>query len=269
MPANCRSPSWPTPIAQWEEKKSSPPPPTKQLLLEKGLEDQVHLFQPQKLSEISRELNTLGADLFIVAAYAKIIPQSVLDLVPRGVFGVHPSLLPNYRGPSPLQAALLDGVKRTGVTIYQMDKEVDHGPILASRAIDLVHRSPSYVELEEELAAAGAALLLEELPLYLQGRKELQAQDHEQATFTKKFSTEDGFVSPDEYQAASTGKNGVLAHKIERMVRALNPEPGVWTMIPQKDGTKKRFKLLEATIEQDRLIVKRGQWEGGRPLDFS
>ncbi len=233
-------------------KKVITPPPTKRLVLSRGAENsRIKIFQPEKLDEyFIGELAALGVDFFLVAAYAKIIPRAVLDVPRLGVIGVHPSLLPKYRGASPIQSAILNGERETGVTLYLMDTKMDHGPILAHDAIPVDSLKTNYCELEEKLANLGAALLIKTLPAFVGGKLMPEAQNEREATYTKKFATEDGFVdgtkeSPEE---------------IVRKINALTPEPGVWTV---RNG--KRVKLLKAEVRGNALRPLLVQEEGRKP----
>ena len=148
----------------------------------------------------------------IVAAYGKIIPQEIIDKFEGKLYNIHPSLLPKYRGPSPLQQQILDGVTDTGVTIIKMDALMDHGPIVAV-AHDTIRPDDTAVTLGERLFSLGADLILNnELRSMNYGE-----QDHTQATYTKKLTRQDGFVTEDD-------------PKIDIKKRAFYPWPGVWTI---------------------------------------
>jgi methionyl-tRNA formyltransferase len=241
-------------------KKIVTPPLTKRLVLSRGAEaPRIKIFQPENLDEYSiRELTALGADCFVVAAYAKIIPKSVLDLPRLGTIGVHPSLLPKYRGATPIQSAILNGERETGVTIYQMDEKMDRGSVLASAKIPIDSLEINYPELEERLAQRSAELLLETLPGLMAGKLKPHAQDEAQATYTKKFTTQDGFVDGANLDKALAG-DAEQAEIIIRKIRALNPEPGCWTM-----KNAKRTKLLEAKLSGTHLVLAKIQNEGER-----
>ncbi len=179
----------------------------------------IEILQPTKLSPILPRLKELAPDLMVVAAYGKIIPQSIIDLPQFGCLNVHPSLLPKYRGPSPIQYTILNGDTETGVTLMKIDREIDHGPILGR--FNLLWRlnlqKLRAQELEEKLAQLGAELLINTLPKYLAGEIKPQEQDHAKATFTKLLTKEDGHIDWNK-----------SAEYIERMVRAFDPWPGSW-----------------------------------------
>jgi len=188
-------------------------PPTKILAEKNGLK----VWQPEKLSDdFLEELADANADLFIVAAYGKIIPQKFLDLPKFGCLNVHPSLLPKYRGASPIQSALLHGEKETGVTIMKMDAEMDHGPIVTSDKRQ-VTREDTQETLMEKLAEVGAELLLKIIPDYLTGKIEPKEQDHTEATFCKIIKKSDGEIDWNK-----------SAEEIYNQWRAFWPWPGVF-----------------------------------------
>jgi len=226
----------------------------------------IPVFQPGKSIEIKEQLKKLKPDIAIIAAYAQIIPEEILDIPKFGTFGIHPSLLPYYRGATPIQTAILNGKKETGVTIFKVDKFVDHGPILSQKECD-IDKNDTYISLEKKLAELGADLLIEflenltfqELEVGLP-KIELKSQDESRATYTKKNKTDDGYIPYEDIKhAQSEDKN--LASEISKKVRALGHEPGVWTV---RDG--KRMKLLEVSLIPDGLFhIKKIHIEGKRP----
>ena len=233
-------------------KKIITPPPVK-VLAEKN---NIPILQPQKLSEILEQLKELNADLFVVAAYAKIISQTVLDLPKFGTVGVHPSLLPKHRGASPIQASILAGDPETGVTIFKVDKEVDHGPIFAKSELPM-ELGETYETLEEKLAVLGCKLAAEIIPIIVSQEMAPTEQDHQAATFTKKFTVEDGFIDSESLKEA-VEIGGAKAMEIDRKIRALAHEPGVWTM----ENTK-RMKIWKTRVTEDnKLKLLETQLEG-------
>lgn len=216
------------------------PPPAKRVLLERA--PQVQLLQPERLSEVAGELRELRADCFVVAAYGKILRDDIIGIPPRGVIGVHGSLLPAYRGPAPMQQALLDGADQTGVSLFLVDRGVDHGPVLAEREVPIAPGT-TYRSLEEAMARVGADLAAEVLPQWIAGTWEAREQDHTRATFTRKFTTEDGFVPWEDLARASAGDRKT-GEEVARRVAGLTPEPGVWTL-----RGSERIKILEVALE--------------------
>lgn len=228
-------------------KKIITPPPTKVTAEKSG----IRFIQPLHFDPSL--IVGMDFDLFAVAAYAKIIPKKILEIPKMGAIGVHPSLLPKYRGPTPIQTAILNGEKTAGVTLFLMDEQIDHGPVLAQRAIEGIE-TMNYEELHDKLAEIGGELLVETLQKYPKGEFTLRPQNESEATYTKKFADEDGFVDIDK-------DNPLL---LERKIRALNPETGVWTFQRINDRTK-RMKILDAKLEDGKLKLKKIQWEGKKP----
>ncbi len=240
-------------------KKLITAPPAKEVAQKNG----IPLWQPEKLDSNEYKSRVTGFDFAVVAAYAKILRQEVLVAPRLGTIGVHPSLLPKYRGASPIQSAILADETTTGVTLFMLDERVDHGPIIASIKYQ-VSSIENYETLMKKLAGLSADLLLETLPKFIDGKITPQPQNETFATYTKKFQTQDGFVDLADLALASHGASLEKAEMIARKVRALNPEPGVYTM---KDG--KRMKILEANLENGKLILKKIQFNGEKPKTTS
>ncbi|MDO8574647.1 MAG: methionyl-tRNA formyltransferase [bacterium] len=239
-------------------KKVVTPPPVKQLVVANNWP--IKIWQPERLDISSYKLNVGITDFAVVAAYAKIIPKEILNVFRLGVIGVHPSLLPRYRGASPIQSMILSGEAETGVTLYLMDEKMDHGPILEARKWKVENRI-YFTQLLRELAELGGEMLVQALPKFLAGEIEPIPQNHEEATFTKKITTEDALISEEELKSALAGDKE-MAIRIDRMIRALNPEPGSYTV---REG--KRIKLLKSEIQGEKLILKEIQEEGKKPRE--
>lgn len=239
------------------------------LSLDTKIRDRIKIFQPEKPSLIASKLFSLQPDFQLVASYAHILKSDILNIPKLGTIGVHPSLLPKYRGTTPIQTALLNGDPKTGTTIYLMDEGMDSGPILASREIP-ISDADNYETLHDRLAILSAELLIEIIPRFLKGEVEPVLQNQSEATFTKKFKTGDGFIPPASLKAAAEGdmKKGLEIHNL---IRALNPEPGAWTTGWQPSEGKlhpadnKRVKLLESKIEEGKLKLIKIQVEGEKP----
>ena len=230
-------------------KKVMTPPLTKQRAV-KSDATFIDILQPEVLDEnFIKRLKAIDPDFFVVAAYAKIIPQTVLDIPRLGTLGVHPSLLPKYRGASPIQSVILHGEHETGAAIYLMDQKMDHGPILASERLVFDPLTTKYADLQEKLAELSADLLIKTVPSFLEGKTSPHEQDHSQATFTKKFVTDDAFIDEKDIADAENG-DAEKARMIVYKINAFDPEPGAWTM---RGG--KRIKLISAKIADGRLII--------------
>lgn len=169
----------------------------------------------------------------LVAAYGKIIPQTVLDAFGGHIYNIHPSLLPKYRGPSPLQQQILDGITQTGVTIIQLDALMDHGPIMAVLP-DSILPSDTWITLGERLFTAGAELVLSsQFPVLSQTPI---SQKHNEATYTKKLTRQDGYVAWSDFKSQISNPKS----QIYRLFRAYYQWPGVWTTNP----AGRRVKLI-------------------------
>lgn len=202
-------------------------PAVKQCALELG----IPVLQPEKVRKNDKfisELQELGPDVIIVAAYGKIIPQEILDIPKLGCINVHGSILPEYRGASPIQTAILDGKGETGVTIMLMDIGMDTGDILSIEkvAIDPHDTSES---LHNTLADVGSHALVATLEKYIRGEIQPQKQDDNVATYTRMFSKEDGLIDWNK-----------TAQQIYNQYRACSPWPGIYTYFQGK-----RIKLLD------------------------
>ena len=195
--------------------KQLSPSPVKELCLEKNFLENLH--QPEKVS--SKEsidcLQRYRADLFVVVSYGQILQKSLLDLPLFGAINVHPSLLPKYRGPSPIQSALIAGEKKTGVTLIAMDETMDGGGIVQKREVE-IPLTMSFGELEQVLCDVAKTLLEKALEEIERGKK-IQAVPQEEvfATYTKKIKTEDSFISWDS-----------SSWDVYNFIRAMNPRPG-------------------------------------------
>ena len=187
------------------------PPPVKLWAEKYGLP----VFQPEKLEIGNWKSEIPEAELYIVAAYGKIIPKEILDIPKYGALNIHPSLLPRWRGPSPIQFAILEGDTEIGVTIMAMDEKMDHGPIVAQRKAQIANRGIKYRELHDQLAKLGAELLVETLPKWLHGEIKPVPQNETLATYSKIIKKEDGKVDWTK-----------SAEAIERQIRAFEEWPG-------------------------------------------
>lgn len=224
------------------------PPPVK-LVAEKY---KIPIKQPEKIAREKSEIENLKPDLILVAAYGQILPKEILKIPQSGCLNIHPSLLPKYRGPSPIQSVLLKGEKRTGVTIILMKEKIDGGEIVAALPLRASISHLTSEELSKKLAELGAKLLIKTLPKWLKGEIKPKPQNESKATYTKIFKKEDGEI---DWRKSPT--------EIERQIRAFYPWPGSYTLYQGK-----RLKILKAEVSKNKLIIKRVQLEGKKPMDF-
>jgi methionyl-tRNA formyltransferase len=191
-------------------------PPIKALALEQGIK--VH--QPAKIKnneEVRAIFANISPDACVVAAYGKILPEWLLAIPRLGCINVHASLLPKYRGAAPINWAIANGERETGVTIMQMDAGMDTGPMLAKRAIT-IGDDETAAELSARLAELGAGLLSEILPLIERGEAQPISQNDDEATHAPMLKREDGLIDW-----------RMNAREIANRVRAFQPWPGTYT----------------------------------------
>jgi len=186
-------------------------------------------------------------DLGVCASFGMIIPEKVLNHFKFGILNIHPSLLPNFRGSSPIQSTLITGTNPTGVSIIKMDEKMDHGPVLTQFKEDVLENDTNET-LRARLFKKSADVLIEMIPAYIDGKIKLKPQDQSKATLTKIISRQDGFVDLD--------KNDPII--IERKFRAYTPWPGIWTLV-----NGKRLKILE--FKNEPITV---QLEGKKPISY-
>ncbi len=179
------------------------------------------VLQPAKARDekFISELRELKPDLIVVVAYGQILPQSILDLPKFGCLNVHTSLLPKYRGASPIQSAILNGETETGVTIMKMDAGLDTGEIISQARTPILPEDNSQT-LHDRLAQLGAELLVETIPDYVAGKISPKPQPVEDASYAEKIKKEDGKINWSE-----------PAEKILNRLRAFTPWPGVFTFL--------------------------------------
>lgn len=201
-----------------------------------------------------KKMRQLKPDVGVLASFGKILPQEILAIPKNGILNIHPSLLPQYRGPTPVPTAILNGDQVTGVTIIKMDEKVDHGPIIAQFKEEIKPNETADALLER-LFEVGAEVLKILLPSYLEGQIELRQQDESQATYTKMFTRNDGKINwqkPSDY--------------LERFTRAMTPWPGAWTEVELRGKERKRLKILKAHLEKGKLVLDQVQLEGKNPV---
>jgi len=208
--------------------------PVKKATLELGLK----VLQPEILNST---FHIPPADVFVVASYGKMVPSEILRIPRFGVLNIHPSLLPKYRGPSPIQTTILNRDKETGVTIIKLDEEMDHGDIVAYSTFHIPY-SIFYKDLHDKLAQVGAELLVQTLSNYIAGNIKPIPQDHQKATFTKIITKQNGRINWSK-----------SAEEIDAQVRALHVWPVAWTTLHGK-----RLKIFDAASSPSPLAGEGG-----------
>ncbi len=168
---------------------------------------------------LADDLKQLQPDLIVVAAYGYIIPQSILDIPKYGALNVHPSLLPKYRGASPIQSALLNGDSVSGITIIKMDEQMDHGPIIFQEEVRFSQQDNCQI-LSIKMFQRASEILKDLIPQFVEGKVELKEQDHSKATFCNQLKKEDGYFEID---------SPPPLEQLDRMIRAYYSWPTAWT----------------------------------------
>lgn len=219
-------------------------------------ENNITCLTPDKLdTDFTAELKKYGIPLFLVASYGKIIPQLILDLPKNGTLNIHPSLLPKYRGSSPLQEQILNNEKEVGVTIIKLDEKMDHGPIVAQETLNIENWPVKFEELETITARAGTKLFAENLSSYLEGKIIPKEQNHNEATFTKKVEKVDGLIDI---------VNGDPYKKFLK-IQAYSVWPQAYFFVEKKNNLTPTLPSTDGRgPERIRVIVKEAKYADGK-----
>lgn len=229
-------------------------------------------------------VNLPDADMGVCASFGMIIPDVVLKMFPHGILNIHPSLLPEFRGSSPIQATLISGISETGVSVIKMNEKLDAGPILTQFKEDVLE-SDTNETLRSRLFEKSADVLVEMIPAYIGGKIKLKKQDETKASYTTMIKKENAFIPPtylknameinntDEVWNVSFLKNFPLkpdANTIHRFIKAMSFWPVAWTSVEitnNKQQITKRLKLIRSHInpESGYLELDEVQLEGKNP----
>lgn len=230
------------------------PTPVKRQAQELGL----NVINSMRDADFLRE-----CDLALVYAYGEIISEELLTKPKYGFWNIHPSLLPKYRGAAPVAAALINGDTQTGVTIIQLDREMDHGPILRQEKLEISpnERRP---ELTNRLTNLGYELFTQCAHTLISDGIQSTPQDHSAATYTKLFTKDDGLIESSQFTVHSSQ----TASEIFNKFRGLYPWPGIWTTV-EIAGQEKRLKITDMELIGDKLVLKKVQLEGKNEVDFA
>lgn len=202
--------------------------------------------------DIRERLQNAHVEFAVLAYFGLIVPQSIIDIFPKGIINIHPSLLPAYRGPTPVQTSILLGDTTTGVSIMLLDSDVDHGPVLA-QTTEPITSTDTAISMYERLFPKGVELLREALPKYVSGELVPQEQQHNEATFTKSLTRESGYFDDTKAQPVDL---------LNRLIRAYYPWPGVWTRCTTLPNSRLQNKIVKF------LPGKMLQVEGKKPVSY-
>jgi len=225
-------------------------------------ENSIECIEPIKLTDENFLEKIKGYDLFIVASYGKIIPKVVIDIPKYKILNIHPSLLPKYRGPSPLQEQILNSdlsaqtETKVGVSIMLVDEQIDHGAIITQKEVNIADWPVGFLTLQEILAKEGSKLLAKALPDWIKGKIKAEDQNDKEATFTKKVLKQDGFLdlSKDYY------KNYLKILAYEEWPKAY--------FEVEKNGKKIRVIIKKAVWKDNVLEIQSVVPEGKKEMDY-
>jgi methionyl-tRNA formyltransferase len=258
----------------------------KKILRYSAVDDWAHkrnipiFFDPRDLIK-----NNIEATLGISASFGQIIPLDVINYFPKKIINIHFSLLPKWRGASPVPATIISGEKEAGVSTFLIDEKLDHGPILTQFSEDINSEDTSE-SLIDKLFSRSAGVLIEVIPPYLSGKVKAKPQNHDDVTYTKIMQKEDGFIPTEILTSAVEGQSykGVWEMnflpdfqlenpgpiEVERFIRAMTPWPTAWTDIRISVDSEKlqRIKILNSHIGDGKLILDNVQLEGKNAVSW-
>lgn len=217
----------------------------------------IKILKPEKLDEeFIKIIKQEKPDIFLVVSYGKILPKKILEIPSFGTINIHPSLLPKYRGTSPLETTFLNNDSITGVTLIMLDEEMDHGPILIQDKFK-IHPEMQKIDLGKILFEHGTDLFIDNLKLILDKDIIPKEQNHTEATYTKKIKKEDGLVD--------------IRHDLPKSMwnkyRAYFGWPGIYFF----DSNKKRIKITKAHFDetQNTFVIEKVIPEGKKEIDYN
>lgn len=225
-------------------------PPVKEC----ALAHEIPVFQPERVKrpEAVEKLRTYEADVFVVAAFGQILSREILDMSAHGCLNIHASLLPRYRGASPIQHVIINGEERTGITIMQMDAGIDTGDILYQREIS-IDRQDTYQTLYEKLTLLGGQAIVEALELLGQGVLVPEKQRDEDSCYAPLITKDMGRID--------FTKDAL---SIERLVHGMNPWPSAYTSYQGK-----QLKIWNALAQEDMSALEPGTIASMGKQDFT
>ena len=219
-------------------------------------ENGIECIEPIKLKDESFINKIKNYNLFIVASYGKIISKEIIDIPRYKVLNIHPSLLPKYRGPSPLQEQILNDEEKIGVSIMLIDEQIDHGDIIVQKQVNIDGWPVGFAKLQDILASEGSKLLAEVLPDWIRGKIPAQKQDDSKATFTKKVEKSDSLIDLNND-----------AYKNYLKILAYEEWPKTYFNI-EKNNQKFRVIIKKATFENGELKIQTVIPEGKKEMKY-
>ncbi|MFH1608726.1 MAG: methionyl-tRNA formyltransferase [Patescibacteria group bacterium] len=220
-------------------------------------ENKIEFLQPKKIDEnflniLKEKVEAHKINLFIIVAYGKILPESLINLPKFGSINIHYSLLPKYRGASPVESAILNSNTETGISIQKMEFKLDSGPIIAQEKVNILPTEKAQ-ELRERLIKIGAELLVKTLPDYIENKIKLIKQNENQATFCKKIKKEDGLINLENN-----------AEKNYNKFRAYSVWPRTFFF-----KNNKRIIITDAKLKNNKFEIIKVLPEGKKEIDYS
>src|SRR3989344_2525681 len=230
--------------------------------------------------KILSNLKTIDAQAGVLASFGRILPKELLELFPSGILNIHPSLLPQWRGASPIEAQVITGTHESGVTFIKLDEEMDHGPIVGQWQIHNFHGFLSKEEARTSMFAWAAKKVNAVVDVFIKD-PQLQEQNHKEATYTTLLNKDHGFISSaflyqamgGDLQKKDSWKIDFIQDRnrkpylftpstylIKRFVDVMNPWPGAWTHITV-DSVQKRLKILKVALEEQTVQHNRQGWQ--------
>ena len=204
-------------------------------------QNNIPFIEVSKMKENIEDIKKFNGEIGVVVSFGKIIPNSIIEIFPKGIINLHPSLLPKYRGPNPIRWQILNGEKESGVTIMKLTKEVDAGPILLQKKL-IVDEKDNYTKLSEKLIEIGKECLNESLELIKNGR-DLWIEQKGEATYAPKFD--------ENFEKLDFNLNGEY---LKRKILCLSYEPGGYAIFREK-----RVKILDCYLIDEKIEGNPGE----------
>lgn len=258
----------PTPVEKWAKEHTV----TALTFANNPLKPWVYADEQQVIDA----LQPIGADLLVSASYGVKIPWATIQAAKYGGINVHPSILPHWRGADPVPWAILSGDHQIGVSVVTLSETFDQGVILAQEKIPIMPKDTSD-PLRTKLFTMGAERLVDILPTYVNGKLKIPGRPSAshlggvKLHYARKFTRDDGFEPWEAISAALT--EGTDSERIDRKFRALNPWPGVWTLVQTskekiENSEQKRLKILQLHLNDEKIVIDEVQLEGKKPVSW-